>query len=88
MFLAHVALRLRRGRYHSNRSIRNSSCYREGGVMWILIGWFASGRVHYYGPFQTRAAAAAFDRSYVQKLPGLAGDTTIQPVIHPGIAGP
>jgi hypothetical protein len=54
--------------------------------MWMLIAWFANGRVHYYGPFKDKPSAAKFDRDYVQKLPGLSGDTTIQPLINPGIA--
>ena len=56
--------------------------------MWILVAWFKSGKLHYYGPFEDKPSAAKFDKNYVQKLPGLSGDTAIEPLINSGIAKP
>ena len=74
---------LDRRRRYSHDGYGNSN---RSTIMWILIAWFLTGHVRYYGPFKNKQSAAKFDREYVQKLPGLSGDTSIQPLINPGIA--
>ena len=54
--------------------------------MWLLVTWWYDGKVRYYGPFKDQQSAAKFDREYIQKLPGVSGDTYIGPLINPGIA--
>jgi hypothetical protein len=54
--------------------------------MWLLVTWWYDGKVRYYGPFKDQQSAAKFDRDYIQRIPGLSGDTYIGPLINPGIA--
>jgi hypothetical protein len=56
--------------------------------MWVLIVWFLSGRVKYFGPFEDKPAAMKFYEDYVKgKLPGRSGDPAVEPLVSPNIAG-